>query len=156
MTDFIDELIETMNKRDPYGAEVEKAMTFTLTQHHLDLLKRTFIQWDDGAYDGAAAVGLKRPYGNSDMLGDIAEIVVYGPDWRQSIDEDDEHFVYDREGGIKRVIDQEGKVFTRDDLQRLHRETELALQIVLCTQSFVPGVYRKREQYSALSWALEG
>ena len=48
---------------------------FEVTEDHLKLVQRMYWQWDDHAYDGAPAVGLKRPYGNSDVMYDIAQIL---------------------------------------------------------------------------------
>ena len=84
---------------------------FTLTDRHLALLKRANVDWDDGEF-GAPAIDCKRPYGNSDVLDDLADILGL------------EQFE-DRHGDTHLNREQE------DLLVRLHRETQTALQIVL-------------------------
>jgi len=94
---------------------------FTLTEDHLKLLKRANVTWNEG--DGeAAGLCCKRPYGNSGIVEDVAEIL--GVESFR-LDEDDSQ--YDEE--------------MYDKLWGVHRETEIALQVVLSTQSFVPGDY---------------
>lgn len=106
-----------------YGEE-----RFTLTEDHLKLIREMHIYWDFGAYEGAPAVDIKRPYGNSDVAHDVAEIIgevftnahktVTGQDYDEYMDEN-----YDR-------------------LIALHKETADALQICVSTGKFEPGVYR--------------
>lgn len=43
-----------------------------------------------------------------------------------------------------------------DELRQLHRETQLALQIILVTGSFEPGIYRKKNPYDDRSWVFAG
>lgn len=52
-----------------------RSQKVTVTEEHIALLRRLYFRWDDDAYDGAPAVDIKRPYGNSDVLGDVAEIL---------------------------------------------------------------------------------
>lgn len=108
---------------------------FTLTEYHVKLLEHMYVEWEDGGYDGAPAIGLKRPYGNSDVVGDVHEIL-FGCPFPE--DEDDE----------------ERDEATVNSLLKIHEETHIALQIVLCTKSFQPGVYEKANSYAARSWRL--
>jgi hypothetical protein len=95
---------------------------FTLTQQHVDLLRRMNVRWEDDAYDGAPAIDAKRPYGNSDVWRDVAEII-----------------------GLAPTVDDEGETHwpqgTRDQCMALHRETEKALQVCLTAGTFKPGEY---------------
>ena len=93
---------------------------FTLTENHIKLLRRFWVEWDGGIGAGAPAINPKRPYGNSYVAGNIHEIVT-GKSWSESISEEQE-----------------------DQYLLLHRETETALQIILSTGSFVPGVYIRK------------
>lgn len=93
---------------------------FELTEQHLGLLKEANVRWDESEY-GAPAIDSKRPYGNSGVLEDLAEIL--GVPW----DGDEDN------GGLSDS--------TVERLKRLHMETETALQICLATQSFKPGMY---------------
>lgn len=126
--------------------------TFQLTEDHLKLLNHMYIQWGDDGYEGAPAVGIKRPYGNSDVFGDIAEIVADWPLPKRNYRDD--YMLYNADGDIVRVEARDGRTFRHADFERLHKETETALQIVLCTRSFMPGLYIKTNQYYRLSWVL--
>ena len=47
---------------------------FKLTEQHIALLRQMNVGWDASEY-GAPNIDPKRPYGNSDVVGDIREIV---------------------------------------------------------------------------------
>lgn len=94
--------------------------TFTVTDEHLKLLRSANVSWGD-IETGAPCIDGKRPYGNGDVVGDIAEIL-----------------------GWILVDTVEGPMMTKEQAERagdLHRETETALQIVLATGTFEPGDY---------------
>ncbi len=98
---------------------------FELTEDHLKLLQKMEVRWNDECYNGAPAIDIKRPYGNSDVYNDIAEIL----GWE----------IAETKYGEKELSNaQETKASV------LHRETERALQIVLSTRSFVAGTYIKQ------------
>lgn len=118
-------------------------LTFEMTADHIALMKRTYFTWDGDAYDGAPAVGIKRPYGNSDVLGDLVEELV----------EPTKTAVYDREGDfISGTTIGSREVFGEESLMAIHREMETALQIVVNTQQAALGLYRKRDTYGATTW----
>jgi hypothetical protein len=98
---------------------------FVLLPTHLTLLENAYVQWQD-TETGAPEIDPKRPYGNSDVPYDVAEIL--------------------------KVDDPVGDEDAAELLLDLHRETELALQVVLQTRSFVPGIYG-RDSY-ATKWFL--
>jgi hypothetical protein len=104
-------------------------MKFTLTKEHLKLLRRMNVYWEDSCYEGAPAIDQKRPYGNSDVISDIAEII-----------------------GVEKVEADDGEFFlpkgTRDKCEKLHTETERALQVVLASGSFEPGEYQCDQYHS--------
>ena len=91
---------------------------FTVTNDHLKLLKRFGVGWQDCEF-GAPEIDPKRPYGNSDVLTDIWEILGKPPKH-----EDDE------------FTDAETNM-----MNTLHKQTEVVLQIVLSTQKFETGDY---------------
>lgn len=98
--------------------------TFTVKPDHLKLMRRMYVSYEDCEF-GAPCIDCKRPYGNGDGYGDIAEIISIKPS----------------------VIDEEN-VFS--DLQRefmdsLHKGTQIALQIALVTGKFEVGTYIKDE-----------
>jgi hypothetical protein len=111
--------------------------TFTLTEQHLKLLNHAYIRWDD-CETGAPAIDCKRPYGNSYVEGDVMEIL-YGAEAVKDWTNDGEDELPDDKLA---------------EAMQLHAETETALQIVLCTMSFVPGNYRKTSSYASRSWEL--
>lgn len=47
---------------------------FTITPDHLALLQKMWVSWENCEF-GAPSIDCKRPYGNSDVLGDIREIL---------------------------------------------------------------------------------
>ena len=105
-------------------------MQFEMTENHIKLLHNMYVYFDDGAYDGAPAIDTKRPYGNSSCVYDIYEIL-HDKEW----DSED---------------DLPGELW--EELMRVHRETATALQIVLVTKSFEPGLYEREVLYSRRSW----
>ena len=103
---------------------------FTVTEDHLKLLRRARVSWDDAEY-GAPAIDPKRPYGSSNQVRDMAEILgLPDSEW---LDQDDV------------IPGAEGR------LARLHAETAIALQIVLATGEFRPGRYTRTDQYE-IDW----
>jgi hypothetical protein len=96
---------------------------FTVTDEHLRLLRRAYVGWDETEF-GAPGINAKRPYGNSDVYGDIAEILgLVDGEWQDEVQED----------------------WPPPELEwrflRLHVETAIALQIALATGEFRAGPY---------------
>ncbi len=89
---------------------------FTVTEDHLKLLRHACLYSDYGEGYGAPAINPKRPYGNSDVERDIAEILD-APDSDWEWDEDDEYLDLTTEA--------------REHFTRLHVETMLVLHIAL-------------------------
>lgn len=93
---------------------------FTVTEDHLKLIRAMYVDWQDMEF-GAPAIDPKRPYGNSDVTGDIARIlgeqVPDGDEAERWFDENDER------------------------LTVLHHQTQTALQIVLSVGAFEAGTY---------------
>lgn len=111
---------------------------FELTEDHLKLTRRMYVGWNDRAYDGAPEIDVKRPYGNSDVIGDVVEIL-YGAEEHKRMtnnhEDDLPSDVYDRALAI-------------------HQEMATVLQIILATQSFKTGKYVRQHLYAAHSWKL--
>jgi len=106
---------------------------FTLKESHIHLLSCMFVDWTHDEF-GAPCIDPKRPYGNGDVLIDMARILGI------EIDKD--------EDGCDAV-----SFDVASDLEALHFELETALQVVLRTKSFVPGRY-ECEPYSGDIWEL--
>jgi hypothetical protein len=111
-------------RRNNYGAgKFMDKKRFTVKEEHLKLLRAAYVSWDGGEF-GAPAIDCKRPYGNSDVYTDIAEIL-----------------------GIELRPDDNGEISEKQriELRRLHEETQVALQIVLATGQFAGGNYEAGE-----------
>jgi hypothetical protein len=95
--------------------------TFTITEDHLKLLRRACIGWCDDE-TGAPQIDPKRPYGNSFVEGDIADILGW------SFDEDlsEEQF---------------------EKASLLHSETSTVLQIILNILPDLTGTYIRVNDY---------
>lgn len=119
--------------------QLRRTSEFTVTEQHLKLLKRAYVTWEYVEFGGPAING-KRPYGNSDVLRDIAEIIGEGPmmvgNWGDAEDEEREQWLEDN----------------AERLAKIHGEVGIVLQIVLATGHAEPGDYVKTEKYDATSW----
>lgn len=96
---------------------------FTLTAEHVALLRAAWVGWNSLEF-GAPSIEPKRPYGNGDVLGDIAGLLSMQP-----------------EGAPDSYGEQDWTDEQEERLRRLHLETATALQVVLATGGFVPGRY---------------
>jgi hypothetical protein len=114
---------------------------FTVTEEHLKLLRHAYVNtWDPGeAYYGAVGISPKKPYGNSYVERDIAEI----------LDAPDEDWEYE-DGEKANVTEEAGNRF-----MRLHVETMFALQIVLAVGEFRPGHYQRSANWD-IDWQRDG
>ena len=105
---------------------------FIITEDHIILLTNMYVSWEDCEY-GAPAIDCKRPYGNSAVVLDIAELL----GWRTK-EELEEIYENDDSGDLDKLHDRAWKI---------HKEMETVLQIVLKTKSFEPGAYHRSENY---------
>lgn len=94
---------------------------FTVTENHLKLARHMYVGWQDCEF-GAPEIDPKRPYGNSDVLGDIAELI-----------------------GLEKLEDAEWSKEAEDMMNILHRQMEYVLQIGLSTGTFEIGDYEGQE-----------
>jgi hypothetical protein len=92
---------------------------FTVTDDHIKLLRAAIVGWDDGEF-GAPSIDCKRPYGNSSVYNDIAEILGIDPEDVENQDFSSEQF---------------------DHMALLHKETQRALQVFLATGQMSAGEY---------------
>lgn len=97
---------------------------FKITDSHIKLARKMYVGWSDVEF-GAPEIDPKRPYGNSDVTNDIAEIL-----------------------GLP--IEEEMPEALVDYLHSLHKSMETALQIFLCTGKFETGEY-ENDDYG-LNW----
>lgn len=118
--------------------EVDRLTEFTVTADHLTLLKHAYVRWSEVEF-GAPEIDGKRPYGDSSVLHDIAELI------EPEFGKDD---LVDWDTWIDRNAER---------LTRLHVETALALQIALVIGEFRIGTFRKASRYADRSWTrVEG
>lgn len=100
---------------------------FNLTSDLIKLVCRFYV--DHYGRDIAPSIS-KSPYGNSNIEKDIAEIL----GWKLPNDS---------------LSDKQAQ-----RAWALHDQTWMALQIILATKSFVPGVYIRTDKYDVRSWQL--
>ncbi len=89
---------------------------FEIKEEHIKLLNNAYVSWYDAEY-GSPSIDPKRPYGNSCVEENIAEIL--GWDIQN-----------------EKLTDQQCQ-----DARKLHDETKTALQICLSQLKFETGVY---------------
>lgn len=104
---------------------------FTVTDQHIKLIRKMFVQWQD-IETGAPEIDPKRPYGNSDIEADVYEIL----SGRDPYDEFEDGLPDELRGGYFDI----------------HRGTEHALQIILATGKFEAGDYITTKPYDSTSW----
>lgn len=113
----------------------------TITEDHIKLLGRSFYEWSDDAYDGAVWQDIKRPYGNSYVVGDLYEIL-RSPDGRTPWDEDEDGEMPDS---------------LHDELVAIHRQMADVVQILVLSIGHgfpfeVGRTYAPTRDYDRLSW----
>lgn len=108
-------------------------LRFKLTEEHLKLLRRANVGWND-AEAGAPGLDPKRPYGNSDVISDVIEILGWG------------HATITAQGRSEEItLDAySAPKWMQDAAERIHRETEMALDIILLTGKFETGEWERR------------
>lgn len=109
---------------DVYRRLSRTAREFEVTETHLKLLRTACVDWNEMEF-GAPSIDPKRPYGNSDVPRDIAELVhPEMSDWDDDRRDEwlDGHY---------------------EELAALHAETGLVLEICLRRGEFKAGRYRK-------------
>lgn len=100
---------------------------FQIKEEHLKLLKNFNVDWYNSEY-GAPMINPKRPYGNSDVELDIAEIL----EWEIKNNE---------------LSDEQS-----NEASKLHEETKIALQICLSLLKFETGLYGTEDPFLSDNW----
>ena len=109
-----------------------KIREFTITEQHLMLLQGLYI--DAGEFD-LPEVDCKRPFGNSNVICDIAEKIGLS-----KIETNDEEWVWPKG--------------TTEACRAATEGLYIAMQICLSTQSFEVGTYYCDDEYDQKSWKL--
>ena len=99
---------------------------FIVTEQHLALLRNVEVSWISIDF-GAPAIDPKRPYGNSSVYADIADILKISSSGDSDNSFTEEQYQY---------------------MRRLHQETKIALQIFLKTGKMEIGKYVVLSDYT--------
>ena len=131
-----------------------KMKKFELKKEHILLLSDASISWNDSEF-GAPGIYPKKPYGNSNVHQDmikilglkeikegVYEFVLFGEKWL--LKGQDKYNIY---------LEGKDEDSLTDELDKLHKELEIALAIVLRTKSFKKGLY-EADDYSS-NWRLK-
>ena len=104
---------------------VEEPKRFEVTEQHMRLLPRLYFEYNDYCEFGAPEVDPKRPYGNSDVYGDLGEILEVEP---SMVDDYDEAEYSDEQ---------------RAYMLRIHKEMQTVLNILksVAVDGICPGWY---------------
>jgi hypothetical protein len=124
-------------------------IVFEVKKEHLVLLRKMCVGWNDCEF-GAPEIDPKRPYGNSDAVGDMVEI--FGKKVSPGVFKVN---VLGKDYYIDCDGDTEDSVAIEDVLRKLHRETETVLQIILSTGLFREGRYKLKQGYGS-DWEYIG
>ena len=104
-----------------------------VTENHIKLLKNLYIGWEDCEF-GAPCIDCKRPFGNSDVFGDMAEILGI-----ELADEEQNYELYENQ---------------IDSLRKGYKELQDCLQILCKNLKIEPGIY-ECEDYG-IDWKKVG
>jgi hypothetical protein len=127
---------------------LNRATEFTVTADHLKLLRRLGdggLCWDPGeGFGGAPCFGCKKPYGNSNVPRDVAEILnAPDSDW-----EWEDGPAWSASGPARMARFKHLREEAEDRYLRLHVEAAgIALQIVLAVGEFRHGRYTRTDTW---------
>lgn len=102
-----------------------------VTENHLKLLKNLYVGWDDTEF-GAPCIDPKRPFGNSNVLSDMAKILGF-----ELADYEKQPELYDKQC---------------TSLLKSYHELQDCLQILISNLKIELGKYIKENEYDAKSW----
>ena len=117
---------------------------YNVKQYHISLIRRMYIEQDD--FDGnMALMGYKRPYGNSNVLGDVYEeyVNIVGPVMtfdklpKEYIKEQEQYYYddgikeEDHDDLVNEYISERWMIENKDLLLNIHNETMDILEYVL-------------------------
>lgn len=108
---------------------MEHPRRFKLTEHHVNLVSAMLVEWDDSGA-GAPCVNPFSPYGSGVDPGRVLALAGVDADVVSSSGRDGRHQVSYRTADIRLA-------------KQLHADTATALQVILATKSFAPGMYRQ-------------
>jgi len=94
---------------------------FEVTEKHIKLLSKAYVDWNDCEF-GAPTIDPKRPYGDSYVWPNLAEILELRPGYNGDWSDEDYH-----------------------SMKKIHQETQTVLQIFLKTGKMEIGTYEADE-----------
>jgi len=114
-----------MNKKEGYKPDWVSVKEFRVTDNHIKLIRKMIVNWE-GLYSGSPMIDPIQPYGTTCVQCDIAKIL-----------------------GIKpRFSHHDNTLEYREDqlehMEKLHKETQIVLQIFLSTGKMEEGLYRDK------------
>lgn len=112
---------------------------YKLTAEQISLIRHLHINSDDGSclgYEGGACVNSKRPFGNSNVEYDVYEIIDPRP---YDVMTEEDNKAYDEEEDDEAFEDFQDK--QREIYDRWYPTLPGALQVILSSGSFEPGIY---------------
>lgn len=107
---------------------------FVLTEDHLKLLAKSYWQWQD-CETGAPEMDPKRPYGNSDVAGDIREILGDSSECESNAikcPECSKAMLDTEECPYCGYMDEDKCEGSNDLMLKIHREMTQVIEIVIC------------------------
>lgn len=99
---------------------------FTVLPEHIKLLQATNFGWLDCEF-GGLSMDCKRPFGNSDVFGDIAEILEIKIDEQNGANDQQQEYMY-----------------------QLYSDLEIVLAIMIANCSLETGTYQPYKKQSGL------
>ncbi len=119
------ELFTTTNTKNSYKPDWVNIKEFRVTEDHIKLLQKTIVNWDSSC-SGSPMIDPVQPYGTTCVQCDVAKILDIKPRFSHK---------------DKTVEYREDQV---EYMEKIHKETQIALQIFLNTGKMEPGLYRDR------------
>ncbi len=121
--------------------------TILITDFHLALLDRAYFRWEDGGEEEVPSMDSKRPYGNSDVLGDLREIYakLMGYELKDLSEDWDTVTYYEKPSG---------ELFRADGGDDLlwdqHRQMATVIRVLASNarSGIQPGSYSREDSYS--------
>lgn len=102
-----------------------------VTENHLKLLKKLYVGWDDTEF-GAPCIDPKRPFGNSNVFSDMAQILGF-----ELADYEKQPELYDKQC---------------TSLLKGYHELQDCLQILCTNLKLETGKYALENKYDVKSW----
>lgn len=131
----------------------KQSNTILITEYHIALLQRAYFRWEDGGEEEVPSMDSKRPYGNSDVLGDLQEIYAELQGYELTELSED----WDTVSYYRKPNDELFRADAGDDLLwEQHRQMATVLQVLASNAltGIQPGGYSRKDSYT-LRWTRD-